>query len=79
MRQFNTLTKQETIFLKLFASGYNTKEAASIMCLSKDTARTHRQNILYYLKVYNIQSAVSRAHQLKLITINQLKIRQKTY
>lgn len=73
------ITKAEIKFLELYASGYTSIQIANLCHISAHTARTHMKNIRLKLQTHTINAAVSLAHQLNLININNLKIRLKAY
>src|SRR5690348_8778337 len=56
--RLHSLTARELDVLRLIASGSNTLEIASILCLSKETVRTHIRNLLGKLGVSSRLHAV---------------------
>ncbi|NIV13516.1 MAG: DNA-binding response regulator, partial [Aliifodinibius sp.] len=50
----SVLTLREREILQLIAEGKNTKEIASILCVSYKTVETHRQHIMQKLDIGHI-------------------------
>lgn len=61
------LTKRETEILELIYFGYTDIEIAEQAGISKNTVRTHRENIRTKFKVNNTASLVREAIKLKLV------------
>lgn len=61
------LTKRETEILELIYFGYTDIEIAEHIDISKNTVRTHRENIRTKFKVNNTASLVREAIKLKLV------------
>jgi DNA-binding CsgD family transcriptional regulator len=62
-----TLTRREQEVLALLAEGKNTREIASLMCISDATVRNHIQHTLYKLHAHNRLEAVVTAQHLNLV------------
>lgn len=62
-----TLTKREQTVLKCLADGYTSKELASLLGISVETANIHRKNIYRKLRVVGRARAISRGRELSLI------------
>ena len=61
------LTAREIEILELIYLGYNDTEIAEQIDISKNTVRTHRENIRTKFKVNNTVSMIREAIKLKLI------------
>ena len=61
------LTAREMEILELIYLGYNDTEIAEQIDISKNTVRTHRENIRTKFKVNNTVSMIREAIKLKLI------------
>ena len=68
------LTETEIKFLTLYATGYTSPQIAKQWFVSPNTTRTHMKNIRIKMNVPSINAAVSLAHQLRIINIDQLTI-----
>ena len=62
-----TLTKRQLQVLGYLAEGYTVPEIAEILVISKDTVRTHRNNIRVKLECRNSAHVVSKAIRIGLI------------
>ena len=61
------LTKRETEILELIYLGYTDVEIAEHIDISKNTVRTHRENIRTKFKVNNTASLIREAVKMKLV------------
>ena len=61
------LTAREIEILELIYLGYNDTEIAEQIDISKNTVRTHRENIRTKFKVNNTASIIREAVKLKLV------------
>jgi DNA-binding CsgD family transcriptional regulator len=61
------LTKREKEILELIYLGYTDVEIAEQIDISKNTVRTHRENIRTKFKVNNTASLIREAVKLKLV------------
>mgnify|MGYP006303808289 CR=1 FL=1 len=66
---FDILTEREREVLQLIAEGQTTKQIAGRLYVSVKTIKTHRQNILYKLKIYNIPHLVKYAIREGLVSL----------
>jgi len=69
--QINILTKREQEIIKLLAYEYSTKEIANHLCISYETAKTHRKNIILKLAIKNVAGAIRVAFQKGIILIEE--------
>jgi DNA-binding CsgD family transcriptional regulator len=58
------ITKQEYRVLKLLADGLSTKKLADTLCISENTAETHRRHLLQKLKAVNVAEMIKKATKL---------------
>ena len=54
IQYFNELTPKEKLVLKLIIYGKSNKEMADLFCISCETVKTHRKNLIRKLKCRNI-------------------------
>lgn len=64
------LTKREKQVFELLIKNYNTKEIASIMCISDKTVRNHISNVMLKLAVKGRAQAVVELLKLKELSID---------
>ena len=64
--QFN-LTEREKEILQLIYEGYTDNEIAKALDISKNTVRTHRENLRAKFKVNNTPSMIKIAVEMKLV------------
>ena len=64
------LSAREVQILKLIISEHTTSEIAELTCLSKDTVKTHRRNLLAKLNARNVAGLVRRAFQYRYVSID---------
>jgi len=63
------ITKRETEVLSLIVDEYTTKEIASQLYISYQTASTHRKNLLAKLDVKNSAGLVRKAFELGIVQL----------
>ena len=61
------LTKRETEILQFFSEGNTYTQISEILCISKETVKTHIKNIYSKLQVNNKAEAIAKASHEKLI------------
>jgi DNA-binding CsgD family transcriptional regulator len=64
-----SLTCREKEILYLIAMEKTTQEIAEVLCLSRETIRTHRKNILLKLEAINTAGMVRRAFEERLLQV----------
>lgn len=64
------ISKRESQVLKLLADEYTTREIASHLYISVETASSHRKNLLSKLGSKNVAGLIRRAFELRILTIN---------
>ena len=67
MNSFSIITRRECEILELIANEYTSKEVASMLYISQNTAETHRRNLLSKLGVKNTAGLVRRGFELGLL------------
>ena len=66
----NLITPREFQVLRLIAFEHSTKEVASKLFVSYETANSHRQNLMRKLSVKNTAGLVRVAFERKLLTLS---------
>lgn len=66
-QQFQSLTKQQKVILKLLANGNSTKEISEQLVISTHTTNTHRKNIYRKLHIHKISELVKFAMAIELL------------
>lgn len=64
------LTEREKEVLNLIIREYTTGEIANILCLSSDTIKSHRKNLLAKMQVRNTAGLVRSAFEHQLYSYN---------
>jgi len=64
-----SISSRESQVLKLIADELTTKEIASQLYISYDTACTHRKNLIAKLQVKNTAGLIRRAFEQRLLVI----------
>jgi DNA-binding NarL/FixJ family response regulator len=66
-KRFQTLSKREKEILKLIAQGHNNKNIGSMLYISENTVRTHRDQIMKKIEARNFNEMISFADAFDLI------------
>ena len=66
---YSQLTNREREVFQLIAEGRSVKEIADLLCISPNTAKNHRTNIMEKLKMDNISQLIQYAIRLGLVEI----------
>ena len=70
-RQVSRISRRETEVLHLIAEELTTKEIASKLYISYETANTHRKNLLEKMDVRNTAGLIRRAFEVGIMSIEQ--------
>lgn len=63
------LSNREREVFQMIAEGRSTREISEILCLSPNTVKTHRSNIMEKLKKHSLSELIQFANRLKIIDI----------
>lgn len=63
------LTRREKEVLSLIASDFTSKELASNLCISLETVKSHRKNLIKKLKVKTSGGLVSKGFELGILKV----------
>lgn len=66
-------TSRQLEMLRLYAAGYSFKQIAQAMEISRFTVYEHKNRLLVKLRVFTLSSAITEAHQRRLIDLDEVK------
>ena len=68
------LSNRETEVLELISQEYTTSEIARRLCVSAETVKSHRRNLLIKLDARNVAGLMRRAFELHLLSATKILI-----
>ena len=69
----NSITPREREILRLIAFEFNSKEIASQLCISEETVKTHRKNMMLKVQAKNTAGLIFKSILQDVFSLDMLK------